>query len=89
MGGDLEDNVSFGPGGRLGVYAGGESSRWRGHLFGEVTRFALGDTMTWYRGGVAGRFAISRNTAFIAEWTATRSYRETWFEGVVSLGLYF
>ena len=65
VGPDLDDNVSFGPGARLGVFAGRRERRWKGHLFGEVTRFALGETTTWLRAGVELRLATSANTALM------------------------
>ena len=52
VGPDLENDVSFGPGARLGLFVGKEGKRWKGHLFGQATRFAAGDTANWFRGGV-------------------------------------
>ena len=89
VGSDLENDVSFGPGARLGVFAGGTDARWRTHLFGEFTRFAVGDTTTWIRGGAAVRCTTSRNTALTFEGNVIRSYKETWFEGALRLNLYF
>jgi hypothetical protein len=86
---DLEDNVSFGPGARLGLYAGGADSRWRTHLFGEVTRFALGDTTTWARSGAELRYSTSRNTALTVDASARYSYGHTWFEGGLQVSLFF
>jgi len=89
VGPDLEENISFGPGVRLGVFAGGADVRWRAHLFGEFTRFALGDTTTWVRGGAAARYATSRNTALTLEGNVIRGYGEVWFEGGLRLSLFF
>ena len=89
VGPDLEDNVSLGPGARLGLFAGGADARWRGHLFGEVTRFAVGDTTTWVRGGAAARFSTSRNTALTLEGSVNRIYGESWLEGALRLSLHF
>lgn len=53
VGPDLEGNISLGPGVRLGASLGRREARWKGHLFGEITRFAVGDTTTWVRGGAS------------------------------------
>ena len=88
VGADLDNDVSFGPGARVGVFAGGTDARWRTHLFGEITRFAAGDTTTWIRGGTAVRYATSRNTGLTVEGNVIRSYGETWFEGGLRLSFY-
>jgi hypothetical protein len=89
VGPDLEDDVSLGPGARLGLFVGRAETRWKGHLFGEVTRFAVGDTTTWLRGGVEARLATSRNTALTLEGSVNRIYGETWLEGALRLSLHF
>jgi hypothetical protein len=89
VGPDLADNVSFGPGGRLGAFFGGAESRWKGHAFAEATYFGLGDTSVTIRGGVQGRLTTSRNTALILEATANRSYGKTWAEGSLRVDLHF
>jgi hypothetical protein len=89
VGPDLEDDVSLGPGARLGLFVGRAETRWKGHLFGEVTYFAAGDTTTWLRGGVAARLATSRNTALTLESSVNRIYGESWLEGALRLSLHF
>jgi hypothetical protein len=89
VGPDLEGDVSLGPGARLGLFVGRAESRWKGHLFSEVTRFAVGDTTTWLLGGVAARLATSRNTALTLESSVNRIYGDTWLEGALRLSLYF
>jgi hypothetical protein len=85
----LQDSFSLGPGARLGVVVGGREARLRGQLFGEVTRFALGDTTTSARGGVAARLSTSRNTALTLECTFNRIHDESWLEGELGLRLAF
>jgi hypothetical protein len=89
VGPDLEDDVSFGPGVQLGVYAGRREARWKGHLFGEFTRFAVGDTTTWIRGGAELRLMISRNTAVTVEGSINRIHGESWFDGALRVSLHF
>jgi len=85
----LDDAVSLGPGARLGAFAGRQDAPWRGHLFGEVTRFAVGDTTTWLRGGGALRLSTSRNTALGFECSVNHSYGETWLDIRFSARLHF
>jgi hypothetical protein len=89
VGPKLEDDVSLGPGGRLGVFVGRHEARWKGHFFGEITRFVVGDTTTWLRSGVDARLATSRNTAITLEGSYNRIHGEDWFEGGLRLNLYF
>jgi hypothetical protein len=89
VGPDLEHNVSLGPGARLGVFAGRHEARWKGHFFGEVTRFVVGDTTTWLRGGVDLRLVTSRNTALTLEGSVNRIHGENWFEGGLRLNVHF
>lgn len=89
VGPDLEDSVSVGPGARLGMFAGRREARWRGHLFGEVTRFALGDTTTQLRGGGALRLTTSRNTALTLECSVNRAYGETWLDTSLQMSFHF
>jgi hypothetical protein len=89
VGPDLEDDVSFGPGVRLGVFAGRREARWKGHLFGEFTRFAVGDTTTWLRGGAELRLMISRNTAVAIEGSVNRIHGESWFDGALRVNFHF
>jgi hypothetical protein len=88
VGPDLEDDVSLGSGVRLGVYAGRREARWRGHLFGELTRFAVGDTTTWIRGGAELRVMTSRNTSITVEGSFNRIHQESWFDGALSVNLH-
>ena len=89
VGPELDHAVSLGPGARLGLFAGEREARFRAHLFGEVTYFALGDTTTRLRGGAAGRLTTSRNTSITIEGSTNRSNGESWFEGGLQLGLHF
>jgi hypothetical protein len=89
VGPDLEDDVSLGPGARLGIFAGRHEARWKGHLFGEFTRFVVGDTTTWFRGGADVRLTTSRNTALTLEGSINRIHGENWLEGGLRLSVHF
>ncbi len=89
VGPDLEDDVSFGPGARLGVYAGRREARWKGHLFGEFTHFAVGETTTSIRGGAELRLRSSRNTAVTIEGSINRIHGENWFDGGLRVSLFY
>jgi hypothetical protein len=88
VGPDLEHSVAFGPGARFGVFVGGREARWRGNLFGQVSRFALGDTTTFLRSGAALRLTTTRNTALGLECGVNHSYGETWLDARLQLSLY-
>jgi hypothetical protein len=89
VGPKLEDDVSFGPGARLGVYLGRREARWKGHLFGELIYFALGETTTATRGGAELRLMTSRNTSIGIEGSINRIHGENWFDGGLRLSLHF
>jgi hypothetical protein len=89
VGSRLEHNVGLGPAARLGLYLGPAESRLRGHLFGEVTYFAVGDTTTRVRAGGELRISTSRNTALHLDVSANRSYSDSWIEAGLRMSLYF
>jgi len=89
VGPGLEHDVALGPGARLGLYAGAAEARVRGHLFGEVTYFAVGDTTTTIRGGGEARISTSRNSEVRLTVSANHSYSRTWLEAGLQLGLHF
>jgi hypothetical protein len=86
---DLSDNVALGPGARLGLYLGPSDARVRGHVFGEIIYFAVGDTTTRARAGAEARISTSRNTALHFDVSAHRSYGDHWLEAGMRLSLYF
>jgi hypothetical protein len=89
VGGELDHDVAFGPGGQAGLFVGGAGSRLRGHLFGDVTRYVAGDTTTEIRTGVESRVTVHRNVSIVAEGTYNRAYGDSWFEGILSVNLHF
>jgi hypothetical protein len=89
VGPDLEDDVSAGPGARVGVFAGRHGGRLKAHAFGSVTGFVLGEETTWLEGGMGWRLTTSRNSALVVEGTVNRIHDESWFEGGLALNLYF
>jgi hypothetical protein len=88
VGPGLKDDVSFGPGARIGTWLGPHGSRWNGHIFGEVARFVAGDTTTWLRSGAEARVSLSRNSALVFQGSFNRSYGESWFEGGLRVDLH-
>jgi hypothetical protein len=88
VGPGLDDDVSLGPGARLGILLGRYAARWKGHVFGEFTRFVAGDTTTWLRGGAEARVSISRSIALVFQGSGNQIYGDRWFEGGVRLDLY-
>jgi hypothetical protein len=88
VGPELVDDVSFGPGARLGILLGRRDSRWGGHVFGEFARFVAGDTTTWARGGAEVRMSVSRNTAVVLQGSVNQIYGDSWLEGSVRFDLF-
>jgi ABC-type uncharacterized transport system permease subunit len=78
---DLEDDVSFGPGARVGTLLGRGGRPWKANVFGEFARFVAGETTTWLRGGAEVRVSLSRNTALVFQGSVNRIHGESWFEG--------
>jgi hypothetical protein len=89
VGPDLDDHFALGGGASLGLFVGTPGDRWRGHLFGRVTRFALGDRSTAVRAGLEQRLTLTRNTALKATTAFERDFGESWFDAVVTWNLYF
>jgi len=89
VGPDLDDSVSTGPGGRVGVFVGPRSAPWTVHAFARVTEFVLGERTTWARGGLAWRVTTSRNTALVAEAVGHHLHGRDWVEGTLRAHLYF
>ncbi len=85
----LDDGASFGPGALLGLYLSTPGDRWKLHLFGSVTRFALGDPTTSLRVGVEQRLSLTRNTALTLAGGWRRIARESWFETRLGVNLHF
>ncbi len=89
VGAKLEDDLSLGPGAQLGVFAGKHEARWKAHLFGEFTHFVVGDTTTWFRGGMELRLTTSRNTSVTVGGNTNRIHGQSWLEGVLRMRLHF
>jgi hypothetical protein len=89
LGSDLEDKFSLGAGGRAGLFLGPTESRWKAHLFGDVTRHFVGDITTEVRAGLESRVTTSRNTALIADATYNRILGHDWVEASLRLNVYF
>ena len=73
----------------MGVYAGVPGGGWKWHAFGEMLRFAAGESTTRTRGAVEARLTTSRNTALVAEGSGNRIHGETWLEGSLRLDVHF
>jgi hypothetical protein len=85
----LEEDHAIGPQGRLGLYAGPASDRWRAHLFGSVTGFVLGDTSQWYRGGLEVRVTLTPQMALRGGVSGNRDFDQNWVEAAVSWDVFF
>lgn len=88
VGSEMEDEVSFGPGLRLGVFL-AAGRRGTVELFADVDFFVAGDQTTGASGGARFRYSTSRNTAVVVEGTGNHLYDETWAEGALRLHYYF
>jgi len=85
----LEDVASFGPAIRVGLLTDWPGDRYRAHLFGTVTRFALGDTDTWIEAGLVQRVSLRRDLTFEVETTFNRTGGRSWGRFAGSLKLFF
>jgi hypothetical protein len=85
----LDDDVSFGGGGRAGGYLGSHGAPVRLHVFGEAIRFFAGEATTWLRGGAEWRLTTSRNTALVAYGTGNRIHDVSWAEGGLRVDVFF
>ena len=56
---------------------------------GGVTRFAVGDKTTWYRGGLEQRLSIGTRGAIHLRGTANRQDGDEWFEAGATASFYF
>lgn len=89
VGPDLDGSAALGLGARGGAYFGTGESRWKGHLFGEVTRYVAGDTTTESRAGIEARWSLSRNFALVLDGTFNRIHDESWGEGALRFHVYY
>jgi hypothetical protein len=89
VGAELDHRVAFGPGARVGAYLGRPESAFAAHLFADATQFVAGDTTTWVRTGLEARTSLHRNAALVAEGSYNRLYGRSWFQGALSVNLYF
>jgi hypothetical protein len=89
LGGALDDDFGLGVGAAAGCWLGGPADRWRGHLFGRVSRFVLGDVTPQLRAGVEQRISLTRNLALAAEAAYARDFGSDWLELGLRWNLYF
>jgi len=89
VGSALSHDVSFGPGVTIGFYVDAFGDLSRTHFFGGVTRFAVGDETTWYRGGLEQRLSIGTRGAIHLRGTANRQDGDEWFEAGATASFYF
>jgi hypothetical protein len=85
----LEEDHAIGPQGRIGLYAGPASDRWRAHLYGRVTGFVLGDRSNWYRAGLDVRLTLTPQMALRAGISGNRDFDQNWIEGGVGWDVFF
>ena len=85
----LNDNVALGPQGRLGLFAGPASDRWRAELYGSVTGFVVGDQSQWYRGGLDLRLTLTPQMDLRGGISGNRDFDQNWIEGGVNWDVFF
>ncbi|MEO8605698.1 MAG: DUF4105 domain-containing protein, partial [bacterium] len=85
----LNDNFAVGPQGRLGLFAGPPSDRWRAELFGSVTGFVLGDQSQWYQGGLDLRLTLTPQMDLRGSLTGNRDFDQNWIEGGMRWEVFF
>jgi len=85
LGPALEDHFALGPGASAGFELGTPGDRWKGHLFGRVTRFVAGDVATDASFGVDQRITLSRRAALRADVAVHRYAGEAWLDAQVAL----
>ena len=85
----FEEDHAIGPQGRLGLFAGPASDRWRANLYGSVTGFVLGETSQWYRGGLDLRVTLTPQMALRGSISGNRDFDQNWIEGGVSWDVFF
>lgn len=85
----LEDDYAIGPGLTAGLFFGPHSDRWKGHVFGHVTRFALGSRSTQSRVGGQQRLRLTAQTDVVLEASFNRDFGHSWSEGRLSWRFYF
>jgi len=89
LGPDLDPVVSFGPGVRVGLMTSLYEDRYAAHVFGTVTRLALGDTETFFEAGLVQRLTLQRNLTAELETTWSRAGGLDWLRLAGSLKLFF
>jgi hypothetical protein len=85
----LDDSASFGPALRMGLVGSWPGDRYRAHLFGRVTYFAVGDTDTWVEAGLLQRITLDRHLAAELETTYNRTGGQNWARIAGHLKLFF
>ena len=85
----LTPAYATGPGAAAGVYFGPASDRWRGHLYGEMTGYAVGDASVASRVGGAARLTLTRHMALEAGASWDRDFDRNWLDASVYWNIYF
>ena len=81
--------ASFGPAGRFGLLTEFPGDRYRAHVFGQATRFAVGQKDTWYKAGVEQRLTLTGRLTAELETTWNRTGGEDWAKVAGSFKLFF
>lgn len=89
VGPSLDHAHAIGPGAQVGLFVGPENDLWKTHLFAGVTRFALGDRSTYYRGGLEARLSLAPQQAIAASLSGNHDFGRDWIEAGVSWNYYF
>jgi hypothetical protein len=89
VGSRLDHSVALGPGGTLGAYIGLPESRFRTHLAGSGSYFALGERTAWWRALVEQSFAVTRSHALRVRASWERIADEDALQVVAGWQVYF
>lgn len=85
----LENDVAAGPGAVAGLYLGPPGGRWKGHLFGRVRGFVLGDTTLATTLGSEQRLTLHDRLALQLDLAWQRDFGHAWLEGALAWHVYF
>ena len=78
-----------GPGAAAGVFFGPPGDRWRGHLYGDLTGYAIGDTSVASRVGGEARLTLARHLALEAGVSWNRDFDRNWLDASLYCNVYF
>jgi hypothetical protein len=86
----LDHRVAAGPGAVAGLYLGAPGGRWKGHLFGRLRGFVLGDdTLATTLGSEQRLTLVGDRLALQLDLAWQRDFGHSWLEGALAWHVYF